>query len=175
MSMGTATSEDRARMWSRWRVQILTALFVVSLISIGMAWMRWDSWVSHCRREANLCGEKADHWEKGARNYRWLANGWVHLARENPEDAASYGLWAKRESYLAELSAKIAAVYRARERRWRWCVGAGGERSDRAGFSRARVVPEVPPLTSGPNQECKGSFIVDPDRRARNDGGTWRG
>jgi hypothetical protein len=111
-------------MWSRWRANILTALFVISFIGLGAALVRLQAWVSYCRQEAKQCAEKAARWETGARNYGRLAAGYVGRARENPEKAASYGLWAKRDRYVAELCAKIAAVYRARERRWRWWVGA---------------------------------------------------
>lgn len=111
-------------MWSRWRVRILMALFVVGLIGGGIALIRLNAWVSHCRREAERCGEKAARWEDGARNYRLLAAAYERRAREKPEEAASCGLWARRDDDLAEQCARIATVYRARERRWRWWLGA---------------------------------------------------
>jgi hypothetical protein len=106
-------------MWSRWRVRFYTALFLAGFIGAAIGLIRLDGWVSHCRREAKRCADRAARWEEHARTYRLIAATGERHARTHPEEAAAVGLSTRRESYLARQAETIAALFREEESWWR--------------------------------------------------------
>ncbi len=110
---------------SRWRIRLLMTIFVGGLFGIAVALLHLDRWISYCRAQAQRCATRAEKWEKNAETFRKLeAIGYKRLDRQKLEGREDHLLWVKRDTYLAEQSSKVAALYRAEETRWRWWIGA---------------------------------------------------